>query len=90
TNQDALRKSEIGEKDRDDRLESPVQAIGVGLAAGGIAASSGTDELLKTVQNHQIPVVMHLHPFLFSFALSFAIALFAAGITWCVTKPKNS
>ena len=90
TNQGELRKSEIGEKNRDDRLESKVQAIGVGLAAGGIAASSGTDQLFETVQNHQIPVVMHLHPFAFSFLLSCAIALFAAGITWCVTKPKNS
>ena len=90
TNQGELRKSEIGEKDRDDRLESKVQAIGVGLAAGGIAASSGTDKLFETVQNHHVPVVMHLHPFAFSFLLSCAIALFAAGITWCVTKPKNS
>jgi len=87
TNQIALRKSEIGEKNRDDRLESTVQAIGVGLAAGGIAASSGTDKLFETVQNHQIPVVMHLHPFAFSFLLSCAIALFAAGITWWRTKP---
>ena len=90
TNQIELRKSEKGEKDRDDRLESTVQAIGVGLAAGGIAASSGTDELFKTVQNHHIPIVMHLHPFAFSFVLSCAIALFAAGITWCVTKPKKN
>ncbi|PSB46801.1 hypothetical protein C7B67_19765 [filamentous cyanobacterium Phorm 6] len=89
TNQDALRKSEIGEKDRDDRLESKIQAIGVGLAAGGIAASSGTDKLFETVQNHQIPVVMHLHPFAFSFLLSCAIALGAASITWWLTKPKK-
>ncbi|MFB8796866.1 MAG: hypothetical protein U7126_22180 [Microcoleus sp.] len=90
TNQIALRSSEIAEKNRDDRLESTVQAIGVGLAAGGIAASSGTDKVFQTVQNHQIPVLMQWHPFLFSFALSFAIALFAAGITWLRTKPKNS
>lgn len=90
TNQIALRNSEIAEKNRDDRLESTVQAIGVGLAAGGIAASSGTDKVLQTVQNYQIPVLMQWHPFLFSFALSFAIALFAAGITWWRTKPKNS
>ncbi|MEG3974494.1 hypothetical protein QT970_07705, partial [Microcoleus sp. herbarium8] len=90
TNQLALRKSELGEKNRDDRLESTVQAIGVGLAAGGIAASSGTDKLFDTVQNHQIPILMQLHPFVFSFALSFAIALFAASITWWRTKPKNS
>ncbi|TAG05207.1 MAG: hypothetical protein EAZ45_06345 [Oscillatoriales cyanobacterium] len=77
TNQIELRKSELGEKNRDDRLESTVQAIGVGLAAGGIAASSGTDQVFQTVQNHQIP------------ALSFAIALFAAGITWWRTKPKK-
>ncbi len=89
-NQIALRKSEDKEKYRDDRLESTVQAIGVGLAAGGIAASSGTDEVFKTVQNYKIPLLMQLHPFLFSFALSFAIALFAAGITWWRTKPKNS
>ncbi len=90
TNQIALRNSEIGEKNRDDRLESKVQAIGVGLAAGGIAASSGTDKVFQTVQNHQIPILMQWHPFLFSFALSFAIALFAAGITWWLTKPKNN
>lgn len=90
TNQLALRKSELGEKNRDDRLQSTVQAIGVGLAAGGIAASSGTDKVFETVQNHQIPVLMQWHPFLFSFALSFAIAFFAAGITWCLTKPKNN
>ncbi|MEG3931513.1 hypothetical protein QT990_09700 [Microcoleus sp. T3_B1] len=90
TNQIALRNSEIAEKNRDDRLESTVQAIGVGLAAGGIAASSGTDKVLQTVQNHQIPILMQWHPFLFSFALSFAIALFAAGLTWWRTKPKNS
>lgn len=89
TNQLALRNSEDKEKYRDDRLESTVQAIGVGLAAGGIAASSGTDKLFDTVQNHQIPILMQLHPFLFSFALSFAIALFAAGASHfgeCVKK----
>lgn len=90
TNQSALRNSEIAGKNRDDRLESTVQAIGVGLAAGGIAASSGTDKVFQTVQDHQIPFLMQWHPFLFSFALSFAIALFAAGITWWRTKPKNS
>ena len=90
TNQLALRKSEDKEKYRDDRLQSTVQAIGVGLAAGGIAASSGTDKVFQTVQNHQIPVLMQWHPFAFSFLLSCAIALFAAGITWWRTKPKNS
>ena len=90
TNQTALRNSEEKEKYRDDRLQSTVQAIGVGLAAGGIAASSGTDKVFQTVQDHQIPILMQWHPFLFSFALSFAIALFAAGITWWRTKPKNS
>ena len=90
TNQIALRKSELAEKNRGDRLESTIQAIGVGLAAGGIAASSGTDKVFETVQNYKIPVLMQWHPFLFSFALSFAIALFAAGITWWLTKPKNS
>ncbi|MEZ2226480.1 hypothetical protein [Microcoleus sp.] len=90
TNQIELRKSELGEKNRDDRLQSTVQAIGVGLAAGGIAASSGTDEVFQTVQNYKIPVLMQLHPFLFSFALSFAIALLAASITWWRTKPKNN
>ncbi len=90
TNQIALRNSEDKEKYRDDLLQSTVQAIGVGLAAGGIAASSGTDKVFETVQNYKIPVLMQLHPFLFSFALSFAIALFAAGITWWRTKPKNS
>ncbi len=89
-NQIELRKSEIGEKNRDDRLESTVQSIGVGLAAGGIAASSGTDKVFQTVQNYKIPVLMQLHPFAFSFLLSCAIALFAAGITWWRTKPKNS
>ncbi|WP_341735023.1 hypothetical protein [Microcoleus sp. EPA2] len=89
TNQLALRKSELGEKNRDDRLQSTVQAIGVGLAAGGIAASSGTDKVFETVQNYKIPILMQLHPFLFSFALSFAIALFAASITWWRTKPKK-
>jgi hypothetical protein len=88
-NQLALRNSEEKEKNRDDRLQSTVQAIGVGLAAGGIAASSGTDKVFQTVQNHQIPVLMQWHPFLFSFALSFAIALFAASITWWRTKPKK-
>ncbi|WP_377480989.1 MAG: hypothetical protein P2A85_13760 [Microcoleus anatoxicus] len=90
TNQIALRNSEDKEKDRDDRLQSTVQAIGVGLAAGGIAASSGTDKVFETVQNYKIPILMQLHPFLFSFALSFAIALFAASITWWRTKPKNN
>ncbi len=90
TNQLALRNSEDKEKYRDDRLQSTVQAIGVGLAAGGIAASSGTDKVFQTVQNHQIPILMQWHPFVFSFALSFAIALFAAAITWWRTKPKNN
>ncbi|WP_293127426.1 hypothetical protein [Microcoleus sp. bin38.metabat.b11b12b14.051] len=90
TNQIELRKSELGEKDRDDRLESTVQAIGVGLAAGGIAASSGTDKLFETVQNHHVPIVMHLHPFAFSFFLSCAIAAIAASITWWRTKPKKN
>ena len=90
TNQIALRKSEDKEKYRDDRLQSTVQAIGVGLAAGGIAASSGTDKVFQTVQNYKIPLLMQLHPFVFSFLLSCAIALFAASITWWRTKPKNS
>ena len=89
TNQLALRKSEDKEKYRDDRLQSTVQAIGVGLAAGGIAASSGTDKVFQTVQNHQIPVLMQWHPFAFSFLLSCAIALFLASITWWRTKPKK-
>ena len=89
TNQIALRNSEDKEKNRDDRLQSTVQAIGVGLAAGGIAASSGTDKVFQTVQNHQIPVLMQWHPFAFSFLLSCAIALFLASITWWRTKPKK-
>ena len=89
TNQLALRNSEDKEKYRDDRLQSTVQAIGVGLAAGGIAASSGTDKVFQTVQNHQIPVLMQWHPFAFSFLLSCAIALFLASITWWRTKPKK-
>ncbi|MEG3841706.1 hypothetical protein QT986_15940, partial [Microcoleus sp. herbarium14] len=90
TNQIALRDSEEKEKNRDDRLESTVQAIGVGLAAGGIAASSGTNTLFDTVQKYKIPVLKEFHPFAFSFLLSCAIALFAASITWWRTKPKNS
>ncbi|MEG4804784.1 hypothetical protein QUB63_29370 [Microcoleus sp. ARI1-B5] len=76
------------EQAKNDRLESKIQAIGVGLAAGGIAASSGTDKVFQTVQDYKIPVLMHLHPFAFSFLLSCAIALGAAGITWWRTKPK--
>jgi hypothetical protein len=45
-NQIELRESEQAEKKRSDRLERKIGAIGVGLAAGGIAASSGTDQTL--------------------------------------------
>lgn len=90
TNQLALRNSEDKKKYRDDRLQSTVQAIGVGLAAGGIAASSGTNTVFDTVQKYKIPVLKEFHPFAFSFLLSCAIALILAGITWWRTKPKNS
>ncbi|WP_293339927.1 hypothetical protein [Microcoleus sp. CAWBG58] len=90
TNQLALRKSEDKKKYRDDRLESRVQAIGVGLAAGGIAASSGTNTVFDTVQKYKIPVLKEFHPFAFSFLLSCAIALILASITWWRTKPKNN
>ena len=83
-------RSELAQKNRDDRLESTVQAIGVGLAAGGIAASSGTDKLFETLQQNHVPAPLILwHPFVFSFVLSCAIALGSAAIFWCRTRPKN-
>jgi hypothetical protein len=88
-NQIALRKSEEKEKYRDDRLQSTVQSIGVGLAAGGIAASSGTKTVLDTVKQYQIPVLKEFHEFAFSFLLSCAIALILASITWWCNKPKK-
>jgi len=61
-------RSELAQKNRDDRLESTIQAIGVGLAAGGIAASSGTDKLFETLQQNHVPAPLILwHPFVFSF-----------------------
>ncbi len=69
-------RSELAQKNRDDRLESTIQAIGVGLAAGGIAASSGTDKLFETLRQNHVPAPLILwHPFVFSFVLSCAIAL---------------
>jgi hypothetical protein len=91
TNQLELRNSEQQEKNRDDRLESTIQAIGVGLAAGGIAASSGTDKFFETLKNNPAtaPVTTVLHPFVFSFLLSCAIALGSAAIVWWRTRPKK-
>jgi len=83
------RESEQAEKKRADRLERNIGAIGAGLAAGGIAASSGTDKLFDTVKHHQIPVVIELHPFLFSFFLSCAIGIIAGAIVWCWTRSKK-
>ncbi|MBD1828945.1 hypothetical protein NDI47_07035 [Microcoleus vaginatus GB1-A2] len=90
-NQIELRKSEQAEKKRDARLESTIQAIGVGLATGGIAASSGTDKLFETLKNHPAtaPVTAVLHPFIFSFFLSCAIGIFAGAIVWCWTRRKK-
>jgi hypothetical protein len=83
-------RSELAQKNRDDRLESTIQAIGVGLAAGGIAASSGTDKLFETLRQNHVPAPLFLwHPFLFSFVLSCAIALGSAAIVWWRTRPKN-
>ena len=83
-------RSELAQKNRGDRLESTIQAIGVGLAAGGIAASSGTDKLFETLQqNHVPPPLILWHPFVFSFVLSCAIALGSAAIVWWRTRPKN-
>jgi len=83
-------RSELAQKNRDDRLESTIQAIGVGLAAGGIAASSGTDKLFETLRQNHVPAPLILwHPFVFSFVLSCAIALGSAAIVWCRTRPKN-
>ena len=83
-------RSELAEKNRGDRLESTIQAIGVGLAAGGIAASSGTDKLFETLQQNHVPAPLILwHPFVFSFVLSCAIALGSAAIVRCRTRPKN-
>jgi hypothetical protein len=84
-----LRESEHAEKKRSDRLERKIGIVGVGLAAGGIAASSGTDKLFETVKAHQIPVVIEWHPFAFSFVLSCAIGIIAGAIVWCWTHPKK-
>jgi hypothetical protein len=84
-------RSELAQKNRDDRLESTVQAIGVGLAAGGIAASSGTDKLFETLRQNHVPAPLILwHPFVFSFVLSCAIALGSAAIVWWRTRPRIS
>jgi hypothetical protein len=91
TNQLELRKSEIDEKNRDDRLESTIQAIGVGLATGGIAAGSGTDKLFDTLKSNpaNAPVTSVLHPFVFSFLLSCAIGIIAGAIVWCWTRRRR-
>jgi hypothetical protein len=84
-------RSELAQKNRDDRLESTIQAIGVGLAAGGIAASSGTDKLFETLRQNHVPAPLILwHPFVFSFVLSCAIALGSAAIVWWRTRPRIS
>lgn len=77
--QQLLRDREKADNERGEKLEKSIQAIGVGLAAGGIAASSGPEKLLTTLQNYHIPVP---HPFIFSFSLSIAIAALA----WCITR----
>ncbi|MEG4290350.1 hypothetical protein Q5692_17320 [Microcoleus sp. C2C3] len=83
-------RSELAQKNRGDRLESTIQAIGVGLAAGGITASSGTDKLFETLRQNHVPAPLILwHPFVFSFVLSGAIALGSAAIVWWRTRPKN-
>ena len=91
TNQLALRNNEVAEKNRDDRLESTIQAIGVGLATGGIAAGSDTDKLFDTLKSNpaNTPVTSVLHPFVFSFLLSCAIGIFAGAIVWRWTRRKK-
>ncbi|HLO50618.1 MAG TPA: hypothetical protein VK211_19530, partial [Kamptonema sp.] len=74
-----LRDNEKAEKQRGEKLEKNIQAIGVGLAAGGIAASSGPDKLLTTP-----------HPFIFSFILSILIAYLAWKITkWALGRERS-
>ncbi|MGE5657110.1 MAG: hypothetical protein ACM37W_10875 [Actinomycetota bacterium] len=82
--QTLLRQKEKQEKQRSKHLERKIQAIGVGLAGGGIVAASGSDKLFNSlVENHEIPAPLLLgHPFAFSVVVSGAIALLAAWISW--------
>ena len=78
---------EIEQAGRDRRLERTVQVIGTGLAVGAIVASSSPNSLREE------PILTPfasdtLHPFFFSFLVSFSFAVIAGLLVWLWTRDK--
>ena len=78
---------EIEQAERDRSLERTVQVIGTGLAVGAIVASSSPNSLREE------PILPPfasdtLHPFCFSFLVSFSFAVIAGLLVWLWTRGK--
>ncbi len=90
---------EIDQAERDRSLERTVQVIGTGLAVGAIVASSSPNSLIELIEKPiQLPVIEKpiqlpfssctLHPFFFSFLVSFSAAIIAGFLVWLWTRCK--
>ena len=78
---------EIDRAERDRSLERTVQVIGTGLAVGAIVASISPNSLRE---EPILPPLASstLHPFFFSFLVSFSAAIIAGLLVWLWTRCK--